>query len=192
MDYFIERRSTVLNILRRYKDQIPRLYGEISSTSKKIMMSKNRKVSMYGMFLPFDDLKYCVTEYKGKLTTTPDQADYKYYFDKDGRIVLTERVPEHYIFYFYTDKSVDVVWYHLKRQRINIIAQIQYEGKKICSYMQTLDLPKDVESTDFGFAFYEYTYNYKNGVLELCMNSRYMMGNGRLDKRSKIEKYSYN
>ena len=194
MEVFNDRLNVVIEMLKRY-NQIPELYEEITSRCKTQLMSKDRKVSSYGMFLPDCELEHAVLKYDGKLTTNADKANYKYYFDEKGRIVLTERHYRdeidtlHYIFYFYTEDSVEILWYHVNRQVINMIAKIQYQNQRIYSFFETGDLVRgghiDIAQLRHRFSFKECTYHYKEDELELFWEFRRMDFNGNLDVRNK-------
>ena len=191
MELFIEKRKVVLDIYERYKEKIPNLREDIQANASKMLMSKDRHVSFYGMFLPHEDMKYAVVAYKGKLVQNSETADFKYYFDNQNRVVLTERYGEHDIFFFYLEDCVEIVWYHRKRNRINIIARLDLSEDKINKFLETRNLVENVEETNRDFSFYEYTYQYKENELELHYQSRYMMSDGRLREGSKIERYRY-
>jgi hypothetical protein len=191
MELFIEKRKVVLDVYERYKYKIPNIREDIQATASKMLMSKDRHVSFYGMFLPHEDMKYSVVAYKGKLVQNPEEADFKYYFDNQNRVILTERYGEHDIFFFYLENCVEIVWYHRKRNRICKIAKFDISEETINKFLETRDLVENVEETNRDFSFYEYTYHYKENELELHYQSRYMMSDGELRVRSKIERYRY-
>jgi hypothetical protein len=78
-----------------------------------------------------------------------------------------------------------------KRNRICKIAKLDISEEKINKFLETRDLVENVEETNRDFSFYEYTYHYKENELELHYQSRYMMSDGELRVRSKIERYRY-
>ena len=191
MELFIEKRKDVLDVYERYKYKIPNIREDIQANASKMLMSKDRHVSFYGMFLPHEDMKYAVVAYKGKLVQNPEEADFKYYFDNQNRVILAERYGEHDIFFFYLENCVEIVWYHRKRNRICKIAKLDISEEKINKFLETRDLVENVEETNRDFAFYEYTYHYKENELEMHYQSHYMMSDGELRVRSKIERYRY-
>lgn len=192
MELFIERRKQVLDMYDRYKEIIPALYDDIVSECAYSLMSKDRQVSSYGMFLPHEDMKYAVGEYKGKLTQKAEIADFTYYFDSNNRVVLTERYGLDYLFYFYKEDRVEIVWYSLRRQRLERIALLQYKDQRVVSFMQTQTLPPHVKYSNRDFAFFDYSFQYSEGELNLLLQIISMRPEGELKKRSKLEKYPYN
>ena len=184
MELFIERHKQILDIYERYKDKIPALHEDIVSTCSKMLMSKDKQVSSYGIFLPHEDMKYAVGEYKGGLTKNEKNANFKYYFDENDRVILTERYGIDYIFYFYKTDCVEMVWYSLKRQRIDMISLLRYCDKKVSSFMQTQTLQLPVADRKFGF--YDYTYNYVGDEVEILFQIIGLLPNGQLKKLSKL------
>lgn len=182
MEIFKDRLNMVREICSRY-EHLPRLYKKIKSTCKKTLMSIDRKVSLYGMFLPDKDLEYAVLKYKGKLTTDADKANYKYYFDENDRLVLTERHYRddldilYYIFYFYKEDCVEIVWYRVNSKRIYTVAKIQYEDHRIQSFFETENIPeKTLKGTDdVNFGFREFSYHYGDGEVLLIGESRFLL-----------------
>ena len=69
-------------------------------------------IDIYGMFFP-DNEVYKKHIYKGKLTANEKKKNYAYYFDKDGRLRLTERFTPgdglaNIIFYYYYKDYIDL------------------------------------------------------------------------------------
>lgn len=189
MELFIERHKQILDIYNRYKDKIPAFYEDIVSSCSKKLLSRDKQVSSYGMFLPHEDMKYAVGEYKGRLTKNEKNANFKYYFDENDRVILTERYGIDYIFYFYNTDCVEMVWYSLRRQRIDMISILQYCDQKISTFMQTQTLCQPIGDRKFGF--YNYTYNYVGKDLEVELQILGLYPNGQIMKSSKLIRYHY-
>ena len=107
-------------------------------------------------------------------------------------MVLTERYGLDYLFYFYKEDRVEIVWYSLRRQRLERIALLQFENQRVVSFMQTQTLPPHVEYSNREFAFFDYSFQYSEGELNLLLQIRSMRSDGELQKRSKLEKYPHN
>lgn len=217
MELFIENRKIVLDIYSRYKDKLPDLYEKIKASAPKMLMSKDRSVSTYGMFVPHEDMKFVEGEYKGNLTKKEETANYKYYFDDQDRVVLTVRVNEtfnnadDFIFYFYIEDAVEIVWYNEFKKYIKRIDKLVFHHGRIHSFL-IASTKKNEEESNRGFCFREYTYHYGDGELELHLEVRHMqddlqmqlspliassLGNEERDyddrffRASKVERYRY-
>ena len=189
MDKFKDEVNLLVDMLRRY-ERVSELYDETATRSKKILMSRNRGAFLYGRFLPDNDLIYIYGEDKGTLTKNASKANFKYYFDENDRIVLTERYNSdasellNHIYYFYKEGYIEIVWYDLRHQQINRVSKIQYNGQRIQNVFEASFLPKNYLEDIYGLAyklfFEEYAFAYKDGYLELTCETRTISRRGQV------------
>ena len=111
----------------------------IVSVCPKRLMS--RGIDLYGMFWPEMEMsKYIIC--KGTLTTNERSKNYAYYFDEKDRLRLTERFDDdgtilNYIFYYYNDNSVEIVWYSFREKNVYITGFIDYVEGKISRFVES-------------------------------------------------------
>lgn len=134
--------------------------------------------SIYGMYFPDKELTKYFT-YNGKLTKNEKTKDFAYYFDENNKLILTERFSNgtllNAILFYYYENKVEIVWYCMKRKKINAVGEIIYLDNRINKFIESGDALKHINS------FIEYTFeedyikiksylNYSNGK-ELIKNS---------------------
>lgn len=107
---------------------------------KKIM---SRGIGLYGMFHPDNEITKYFT-YKGRITKNKNKRDYVYHFDVNGRLRLTERYADDilldYIFYYYYENLIEIVWYNIKDKTINQVGFIEYKNKKISRFVESFHI----------------------------------------------------
>lgn len=134
-----EDKKMIIEMVEKYKNVLS-MYSDVVSMCPKVLMSKDRKVSLYGMFLPDENLKFCISEYKGHITKNENNKNYKYFFDKYDRIALTERHYDgellDYIFYFYSEDYIDIVWYSFPQKKISEVAKVEYRNKVVSRFVE--------------------------------------------------------
>lgn len=182
MNYYFEKIQTVFDIMEKYQN-INEIYDHIVKTCDRVLMSKDKRVSLYGMFLPDERMEYCVAKYQGTLTKNSKKMNYKYYFDDQNRVVLTERHYDYlvdYIFYFYENNLVNFLWYSVNEQKIHTAGNLVYVDNELYSFFEARVPGRVLESI----------YEYKEQ--ELILHNRSFIvthaGKVRLDG-SYIEKY---
>lgn len=129
----------------------------ILNCSTKVM---SKGVDIYGMFMPDNELsKYFV--YNGKITENENNKDYVYYFNKQNRLMLTERYVnkktlQNLIFYDYYDNYIEIMWYCLKRNKIIKVGFIEYKQGTLVRFVESLIITKDVKEIK---SYQEYVFN---------------------------------
>ena len=153
-----------------------KLYEQIKSNCKDTKMTRSRKshLSIFGMFVPDTIVNQCTGDYLGKLTNREKNIDFKYYFDDQGRIILTERYPDknnvlgELIFYFYNGYNVEFALYGLSKNEIGIVGLYEYgEDRKLSKYLEGRIPYKEC---DFR-SFYEISLSYKADSVEMKISS---------------------
>ena len=172
-----------LKLKEKLKD-INSLYQSIVEKNKKTLMSKNKKESLYGMFLPDKIMEYVTSEYKGSLTNKIEKKDFKYYFDDEDRVVLTERYSEknllEFIFYFYKDKEVNIMRYNVRDDEIVEIERIEHIQEEVRYSKVDVHngiIPTFVEDIfyiekDYMIDIYEGYIKYSNREIQIFKNIR--------------------
>lgn len=171
----------ILNKLQEIKENYKNCiedYNKILKTYSYKKMSIGDCI--YGMYHPDHQLeKYF--KYKGKLTNNEKKKNFSYYFDKNGRLILTERYSSEHLlniilYYYYEDKT-DIVWYCMNRKRINIVGVLFYHNDVLIKFIESGDVSKKINSfKEYIFNEDEYIsvksyMNYSNGE-ELIMKSK--------------------
>lgn len=111
---------------------------------------------LYGMYYPDHQLGQYF-EYHGKLTNNEKKKDFSYYFDKNDRLILTERYSSGFLlnailFYYYEDK-IEIVWYCMNRKKINIVGKLLYHNNILIRFVESGDVVRKINS------FKEYMFN---------------------------------
>ena len=141
-----------LSILKKLKETYSDCYlqyDEILNRSSRILMSKTKGTSLYGMFYPDERIsKYFV--YDGKIVDCVDDCDFLYYFDDKNRLKLTIRKydndNEDLIFYYYIDDKIDIVWYSFKRETIFMVGTIERKNDNLYRFLESFDCKKEINS----------------------------------------------
>lgn len=143
---------------------------------------------IYGMYYPNKQLeKYF--EYNGTLTNNENKKDFSYYFDKNHRLVLTERYTNGnllnaILFYYYQDK-IEVVWYCMKRKKINVVGEILYYNNDLIKFVESGDVIRKNNS------FKEYVFNADNEYIKIksyinYSNDKEIVMNSKMKKNNNI------
>ena len=155
------------SILEKRKNCDESLYLQIKNMNLKCLKTRNRTCTTYGMFLPHKDLEYYVPKYCGTIVTKTDNIDFKYYFDENDRVILTEgyKFPfakkeiDHYIFYFYSKDNIACIFYDLKMKCITTIKVIECNGDKIVKILDANLLPIPSLLRVLNYIKISYTYS---------------------------------
>lgn len=114
----------------------------IAQAVEKKMSLGNKSLVPYGMYPP--DIKiYILTCNKnyGHLTKREKSAEYKYYFNKDGKVILTEHynphkpisdepVLIHCFFFEYTENEVNIICTEGDTNRISFVAKCEFNDER--------------------------------------------------------------
>lgn len=145
MESIRENICLIENLKKQYSDCMG-FYNINIQESTKTVLSKNAKKSssLYGMFIPDEKIKYLTGDYYGKITKEENNKDFKYYFDAESRIIMTERYSNgnllDVVFYFYNENSVDIVRFLIKKNTIINVAKISYINGQIAEFIESYDL----------------------------------------------------
>ena len=144
-------------------------YNSIVFNANKVLMSKNKKVSLYGMFYPYDKIgKYF--KYDGRLIINSLKCDFIYYFNNDKLQLTVRKIDEndvYYIYYYYRNDRIDIIWYSSKRQVICVVGFIEKidsirfrfiesdDSKEFKAYKEFLfdDERQEIKQTIFAYRF---------------------------------------
>jgi len=139
-------------------------FDKIIETSPKKLMSKDKKVSVYGMFYPESQMANNFI-YKGKLTTNENKKDFVYYFDKKDRLILKIRCPEFsrvtYSFYYYYSDHIEFVRYDTIKQKVFVVGYLEYKNQKFSKFVES----QDILSDDKIESFREYMFDIDPGYV---------------------------
>lgn len=167
----------VKNIQNKYKDCYD-LYLQLKNSGLKTLMTTCRKSTTdFGMFPPDKNIntKYFYDEYKGRLTKNEDKKDFKYYFDEQDRVIMTERYSDGkllYIhFYFYSQDNIQIVIYHSREKVISSVGEINYDNGRITNLFLTDDLGLFNKYGIKNLSYRELLYNYNE--TEVLINHRF-------------------
>ncbi len=164
-DFFntIEKTKFIQN---KYKDCY-NLYKLLKDSNLKTLMTTSKKItSLYGMFVPDKNIEYVDGKYKGRLTKKEEKKDFKYYFNEQNKVIMTERYSEgellNIIFYFYNHDNIEIVFYSLREMSIAIIGEINYVDGKITDLFLTNNLSLFNEYGFNHFAYNKLLFTYNN------------------------------
>ena len=105
-------------------------------------------------------------KYKGRLTKKEEKKDFKYYFNEQNKVIMTERYSEgellNIIFYFYNHDNIEIVFYSLREMSIAIIGEINYVDGKITDLFLTNNLSLFNEYGFNHFAYNKLLFTYNN------------------------------
>ncbi len=127
-------------------------FDKIIETSPKKLMSKDKKVSIYGMFYPEAQIANNFI-YKGKLTADENKKDFVYYFDEKDRLILKIRCPQSgnvltCNFYYYYKDYVEYVSYDMIKKRIQKVGYLEYKNGNFSKIVESeiVLVDEDIES----------------------------------------------
>ena len=132
--------AKLTNIAYKERDYLAE-YDKITRECANKLMSKGD--GLYGMFWPDPEMQKYIT-YKGKLTKNEKKRDFVYYFDEQNRLRLTERYNGDkvrlldYVFYFYYDQHVEIVWYGINSKMVDAVGFVDYENGKMVRFVEDL------------------------------------------------------
>ena len=138
-------------------------YENIAKSSSKILMSKTKNASLFGMFYPYPEIQEKFI-YKGKLVKDSTKCDFTYYFDNVDRLLLTKRkFPQSHlalIFYYHYDSYVDFVWYLPDKNKIETVGRMEKLDGKPYRFLESMIIKKEVE------AYIEYVFTSENKIIQ--------------------------
>lgn len=147
----------IMNELDKIRDN----HGNIIDDYNTILLNySHKKMSLgdgiYGMHYPESQLeKYF--EYNGKLTSDEKKKDFVYYFDENNKLILTERYSSgsilNIILFYYYEDTIEIVWYCMKRKRINVIGKVVHRNNILERFIESGDATRGINS------FIEYLFN---------------------------------
>jgi len=163
LDKNIEENFEIIEKIKNNPINYWDLYEKIITTCQNTKMTRNRKVDVFGMFIPDDRIEYPLGEYKGKLTDNPKNIDFKYYFDNENRIILTERfwgenhTLSDLIFYFYNPMNTERVLFRTKDSEVGNVGYLEYDKEhNLIKYLDA-DVRKDIKTRAYFESLYSYT-----------------------------------
>ena len=126
--------------------------------------------SIYGMHFPEQQLeKYF--EYDGKLTEDERKKDFVYYFDKNNKLILTERYSNgsilNIILFYYFENKIEIVWYCMKRKKVNVIGKIVYQNNNLTKFIESGNITRGINS------FKEYLFNTNDDNINIKSYMKY-------------------
>ena len=185
---FVKRQ--LLDIAKRNSNCFEEYTTIIKSCCTKLMSTG---MDLYGMFWPEPILaKYF--EYKGKLTSNNDKKNFIYYFDTENKLRITERYDSNgellnYIFYYYYDNLIEIIWYNVKRKVITTTGFINYECGILSSYVESYDLEITLKNNLSIKSYHGYLYNVDKEYIIHKIYSEEIYNDGRIfEKITKIKK----
>ena len=91
----------------------------VNKTAKTVFSSGALDNSFYGLYEPHEDLKMLFDHTRlGTVTTDGKNIDFKYYLDRDGNVLMTERYDPTSQ---YPDKLVNTIFVEYKKRQVNAI-----------------------------------------------------------------------
>ncbi|MCI6716156.1 MAG: hypothetical protein MR485_01510 [Mollicutes bacterium] len=132
-------------------------YDEIVENCKNVVFTKDKKssLSLYGMFIPDDKMTPLIGNYEGRIIKDESKRDFKYYFDNNNRIIMTERYSKGSIidilFYYYYDDHIDIVRYLYYKNVLYSVGRIEYVDGKISRFIESHDLYFEVSYEELVF-----------------------------------------
>lgn len=165
-------------------------HGNVMNDYDEILMNYDyKKMSLgdgiYGKYFPEPYLeKYF--EYNGKLTKNEKKKDFVYYFDKNDKLVLTERYSNgtilNAILFYYIEDIIEIVWYCMKKHKIITIGKITHQDNNLEKFIDTGNVKNGrIDS------FKEYLFNTGDEYIKIksyirCSNNREMIINSSIKK----------
>ncbi len=190
--------NKIYSIKNKYSN-LHQIYLTIVNDKKyKILYSKGHVSDVNGMFFPEKQLLFhTIPMHKGKITKN-NNYDFKYYFDKEDKIVLMERYYEtsnnqcevECTLYFYENEEIYILIYKPSFKEYIEIRYISYVNGIISNYVEYYHYT--LEET-----YREYIYRFDKNNLEVIRNSyegkpnELGIGNTKIDKYSKQELKRY-
>lgn len=172
MDIF----NTLENIKNRHIDCMNDC-DDIVNKCHKVIMAKSKKGSLYGMCYPHPKLtKYFI--FKGKVTKNDKNQDFVHYFDDEGKLLLTKRDVGkkylNYIFYYYYERHIEVVWYTTRKNCLEIVGWIEYEKDDLIRFVESGTILKNEISS-----YKEYLFNQERDKVVQRIYAKPFTANGK-------------
>ena len=148
-------------------------YDEIVENCKNVVFTKDKKssLSLYGMFIPDDKMTPLIGNYEGRIIKDESKRDFKYYFDNNNRIIMTERYSEGSIidilFYYYYDDHIDIAIYSPDKNKVIVVDRIEYVDGKISRFIESQDLFPEVSYEELVFNKDDDTTVQQNGYWDI-------------------------
>lgn len=181
----------LLDIANRHNDCLND-YDKIVTVCPKRLMS--RGIDLYGMFWPDMEISKYI-KYKGRLTKNEKSRHYSYYFDEQDRLRLTERFNDDgtildYIFYYYYENSVEIVWYSFSEKDVDITGFIDYKDGKISRFVESYNLSLVLRDNKNVESYNEYVFDREPDFVIHRVYATDMFSDGRIwETQSKYRKH---
>lgn len=181
----------LLDIANRHNDCLND-YDKIVTVCPKRLMS--RGIDLYGMFWPDMEISKYI-KYKGRLTKNEKSRHYSYYFDEQDRLRLTERFNDDgtildYIFYYYYENSVEIVWYSFSEKDVDITGFIDYKDGKISRFVESYNLSLVLRDNKNVESYNEYVFDREPDFVIHRVYATDMFSDGRIwETESKYRKH---
>lgn len=158
-------------------------YEKVERTCAKKLFSKSQNGSTYGMFYPYKEITEFFKFY-GKIVSEDKHYDNVYFFDKNGRLLLTkhffvDKSVLSFTLYFYYDSYVDAVWYDTK-YGYNMIARYEKQNGVLIRYIEG-----DCVKRGTVFGYNEYVFPLVKGGKVSCFSYAKGVGFDDRDYRRK-------
>lgn len=151
----IQNNITLINDLAEKYANCMDSYDEIVKNCKNVVFTKDKKFSLYGMFIPDDKMTILTCKYEGRIIKDESKRDFKYYFDNNNRIIMTERYSKGSIidilFYYYYDDHIGIVRYLYYKNVLYSVGRIEYVDGKISRFIESHDLYFEVSYEELVF-----------------------------------------
>lgn len=183
--------ARLLDIAQRHRNCLDEHEDIILQCPKKLM---SRGIDLYGMFWPDMEIGKYIT-YKGRLTKNEKSRHYSYYFDEQDRLRLTERFNDdgtilNYIFYYYYDNSVEIVWYSFSEKGVDITGFIDYKDGKISRFVESYNLSLVLRDNKNVESYNEYVFDREPDFVIHRVYATDMFSDGRIwETQSKCRKH---
>ena len=171
IDEKVKQNRDVIMSLVSQPFNVEQTYAEIKSTATDIKRSCGAKaVSTFGLFPPHKDVNILfVKKNGGHLTKSEINNDFVYYFDAQGRIILTEYYNVETVL---DNPLVQIIFFEYEGNEINIrlfdkhLQKLQFVGK--CVLDETGRLVKYLTSHDYErFVYTELLYHYDDDNIHI-------------------------
>lgn len=183
--------ARLLDIAQRHRNCLDEHEDIILQCPKKLM---SRGIDLYGMFWPDMEISKYI-KYKGRLTKNEKSRHYSYYFDEQDRLRLTERFNDdgtilNYIFYYYYENSVEIVWYSFREKDVDITGFIDYKDGKISRFVESYDLSRVLRDDKNVESYHEHVFDREPDFVIHRVYATDMFSDGRIwETQSKYRKH---
>jgi len=145
------------------------IYETINKECPIVKMSKGDNPSYFGMFIPDKKMEINIYSKRGREVKRAKTFDYRYFFDKEGRIRFTERYlgskGNYYvadlISYIYTDNKIITLFNRLEDKINSIIGYAEYNKDGLIKrYVFSSHPGNEPRIKDDYISYFEYIYQY--------------------------------